>query len=803
VTIFSPQDTQLARERLSRFRGIEKPTGFVENFRAAWNDFSNNDAVGSEFNQRREFYNDQSNLVRNMTGEKLENPYSFRFDRPSMVPDFLQAVPEMLDEHGGWTYERRVREYHERADKLRESLPLKDRVNVFSRDEIDQILKSRAQAFEKKRQETGATATMAGTVGQFGGTAARAMLQPEVLVTLPLGAPLRAGLMTRILTEAGIGAATEAALQPEVQRQRESLGVEFGPEQAWRNIIGAGIGTAGLTTGVIGIGMALGLVRRGGAKAFEKMAGRSATAEERAVIDAYQNDIDVETLSPFEERSPAALAATRENEQKATAAVLAGESIDDTDLFVAPLVSRSMDENGDGYLDVLGGEDVAKVKVDAEAMQFKSDADAAGVTSRLEGVKDWDKARAGIALIYELEDGTRIVADGHQRLSLAQRLHAKGEKIEMPAIIYRQADGMTAEKMRAIAALKNIAEESGTRTDAALVLRNLGKSIEELNLPPKSALARDAEGLRLLSDEAFKKIHEGKLISERHGAIIGRLVKDARLHAPIVDLLHKTKPANEFEAEMIVRQAQEAGVTRTKQETLFGDEEVAESLYLERARLLNRALKKARRLKEVFRTVDESSDVIESEGNILDRSANVRRLAEENRVRAYLAASAHKKGFISDALTKAARQAKETGNYSAAADEFLAAVRSRLERGDIDSADVVRSRTDMGLEREASEVEADPSVAEQVGDDVLKDFDEPAGKASDAAEIEDDAVEILSDVDILFGDVRSIDDLRPITSTQFQEAIDAANAAQRLRDEDAIRRLIPSEDHKVAGCLKI
>ena len=79
----------------------------------------------------------------------------------------------------------------------------------------------------------------------------------------------------------------------------------------------------------------------------------------------------------------------------------------------------------------------------------------------MRGVKKWDQIRAGNAIIYEYADGRKIIADGHQRLGLAKRLVSEGKPVDFEAFVFRESDGFTPQQVRAIAAIKNIADSKG------------------------------------------------------------------------------------------------------------------------------------------------------------------------------------------------------------------------------------------------------------------------------------------------------------------------------------------------------
>lgn len=332
---------------------------------------------------------------------------------------------------------------------------------------------------------------------------------------------------------------------------------------------------------------------------------------------------------------------------------------------------------------VLTNDDLPSIGVDAETFQFKAGGDAEGVTERLRDVPQWMPERSGVALVYEYEDGRRFIVDGHQRLALAKRRAAAGDDIELPVRILREADGITPAQARARAATKNIAEGTGTPLDAAKVLRDLGGDAASLGLPPNSALVRQGEGISRLSDDAF-----GMVVNERateaHGALVGRLVDDPDLQADILALVTKLKPKNAFEAESIIRQANEAGASSQTQASLFGDEVVASSLYLERARVLDQAIKDLRQDRETFNVLMDRGDKITAAGNTLDPEANAKAVQDSGVLMQYVQRHANMKGPISDALRDAAERYKRTGKPGPAVKDFIEAVREGIARGDLD-----------------------------------------------------------------------------------------------------------------------
>lgn len=321
------------------------------------------------------------------------------------------------------------------------------------------------------------------------------------------------------------------------------------------------------------------------------------------------------------------------------------------------------------------------IETDPKTFQYKGGADTEGVTNALQGVRKYDPNRAGQIVIFEKKDGRRIVADGHQRTGLARRMAADGQKDVggTAAVIYREADGYTADQVMNMAAMKNIGEGSGTAVDAARILRIRTETVEDLGLPPRSALVRTAEGLRHLSDDAFGMVVNDKA-SERDGAIVGRVVENKKAQTGILGLLTKANPPNAFQAESIARQAAQDVTTET-QTSLFGDEEVATNLYVERAKILDNAVKRLGNDTRLFGTLTEKEKDITSAGNVLDADENTKRLDEARRTRDHVLSQANMKGPISDALSEAARQLKAGATVASATESFLGSLKRGHEVG--------------------------------------------------------------------------------------------------------------------------
>jgi hypothetical protein len=388
---------------------------------------------------------------------------------------------------------------------------------------------------------------------------------------------------------------------------------------------------------------------------------------------------------------------------------------------VSPTTLLDAVDNLDG---VLFKFDPRDIQVDAKTFQFKAGGDEFGVGERLQGAV-WDDSKSGRISVYEYADGSRFIIDGHQRLGLAKRSLSQNpnQKITLYGDLIKEVDGVSVDQARVRAAMKNIAEGSGTAIDAAKVLRVEPSRLSEL--PPKSDLVRQAQDMMDMPEAAFMAIIN-KVIPENYGAIVGRVLKDMpELQEAAIAILAKSGPANVFQAEAIVRQVRSAGGEEIKQIDLFGETAFVESFYNERSKVLDETYKQLRKDKAAFENLTRNADRLEAEGNQLAREANEKRATTDAQTISLLQAVANRKGGLSDALTNAAKSARSTGNYAAASREFLTDVRRAIESGDFDrvsNGDVGRP-LDGAPSTRPNTPEAEPN---------LEGFDEATGPAAEA-----------------------------------------------------------------------
>lgn len=327
--------------------------------------------------------------------------------------------------------------------------------------------------------------------------------------------------------------------------------------------------------------------------------------------------------------------------------------------------------------------DPGQLNVDPKRFQYK-EADDKGVTGALAGTDRWEPGLANPITAWQGDDGKLYVVNGHQRTDLANRAQAAGQPdVQVPARVYREADGYTPEYMRTLGAYQNIAEGSGTALDAAKVLRgaqSIPDSMRLPDLPPRGQMVRQGMALAKLSPEAFGAVEHG-VVPEAYAAHVGNLLSDPTEQLAALDMLSRAQPANTEQARMMVEDIRNSGFLKGAQTTLFGDEDFARSLVPERARVLDNAMRTLRRVKGVFRAAVEGEDTLTSAGNQLSREGNVRAKTDNERLIDAIQRNATARGPLSDALSDAARDLAGGKSVPAVVSQFLGKARGLVRSG--------------------------------------------------------------------------------------------------------------------------
>jgi hypothetical protein len=327
--------------------------------------------------------------------------------------------------------------------------------------------------------------------------------------------------------------------------------------------------------------------------------------------------------------------------------------------------------------------DPRDLKVDPETFQYKQ-SDEGGVTGALHGISRWEPALANPITAWQSEDGSLYVVNGHQRTDLALRAQDAGQPdVQMPARIYREADGYTPAYMRTLGAYQNMAEGSGTAIDAAKVLRGANSIPDDRrlpDLPPRGQIVQQAASLAKLSDQSFGMVENG-LVPAAYAAHVGELISDPTEQLAALDMLSRGHAASSEQARLMVRDIRDSGFLRGSQTTLFGDEDFARSLVPERAKVLDNAMRTLRRIKGVFRAAVEGEQSLTEAGNQMSTAANNQAKGENERILDILQRDATTRGPISDALSASARELADGKPIAGVASRFLARTRDIVKRG--------------------------------------------------------------------------------------------------------------------------
>ncbi|MCA1241874.1 hypothetical protein LC092_05455 [Stappia stellulata] len=640
--------------------------------------------------RRRRAYDERIEAVRAATGVELENPL-----RVARWPTMDELKARGPDENIVATRKRLFAErlhalqtqYPDKADRIRAGLSIDDQARQLGRD-----IEVRADAVNADPDNPGGS----GLAG-FAGTVRGYLRDPLQLGTLFVGGPeggAAVSIAGRILTSFGrnaaINAGVETVLQVPAQMGRAEAGLEAGVAEGAKNVgLAAGLGGA-LGGAMTGIGE---MIR----------AGRAAPKDVAAVRDA----LDPETRTEFDmaieagRDEAAAFADPPAGVTPEEAGRLATEAVDqiaDDGPPVsgavekparAPDVAQILDKAADapsGAVAVQGKParfsrfDPATLETDAAAYQYKGGGDATGVTDRLSGVQSWDATASGKVFVHERSDGTRYVADGHQRLGLAKRLKSEGDDaVVLDGYLFREADGWGVADVRALAAKKNMQEGSGSPLDAARILRDSPDLLDD-SLPVSGPMMRKAIGLSRLSDDAFGMTVNG-MIPENHAALVGEMVTDPALHAGVLQDLQRFAPETDRQARLLIGESLSSGRQVEVQNDMFGAFRMERTLMGERVKVLDAALKALRSDKRLFATLADNAEVIEAAGNRLDTGGNEARAATAEMVGELLDRMARTRGPVSDALSAAARQVAEGAKPGPAARKFVGDVRDMIDEG--------------------------------------------------------------------------------------------------------------------------
>lgn len=710
MTLAAPADYNMLPQQGETPHWNGPTTGFSENFGAIYDSQSKVNSHYGLTEMWSEQLQKRDDLIHELTGKRpgvyqtipeFDEKYRRGLDEYAAVPSdgdpFSPALAALRENY------RKAVEAEKTVAELRKQYP-----QIKSRDEIFKDIQAQRAAIEGRAADVSSRAGVAGTAGGFAGGMAGSMTtnSPLNLATLPAGGFGKTAAQ-RIGTEAVVQMAIAGVDQAFVAESYKAMGEELPLSQIGVNIAFAGGASAVFRGAVEGGGAIIGKLRERAKKddAAGKLADELVNAEtpearaaamqradaeslaeindivnpvqsseQRGAVQAAELEQFVEQQSPFDSGSEHAKMMSQVEQAVENDAPMPKQP--DISSLTADIYKRVPVETFD----------VDNLTVDAPAMQFKGGGDEQGVTERLKGTKEWSDYLAGVITVWKRKDGTYIVADGHQRVGFAKRLTASepGRKISIPAFVFSEEGGDSQAFVRAAAALRNIGEGSGSALDAAKVFRDMPARAKAVfdNLPPNSQIVKNGQALAGLDNEAFQMVLNG-VVDDKIAAVVGRMESDAEQQRALMAVLAKEEPDTIFQAEQIVRQAQMAGFDSSVQDSLFGAETITESLFKDKAKVLERSLRMIKDDVKTFRNLLNKSDRISEAGNQLNDAANAAILGDASTILQTVQALAYRKGPVAELLTQAAREAKDNGRYKGAAERFVSALRGRLDEGGV------------------------------------------------------------------------------------------------------------------------
>jgi adenylate kinase family enzyme len=635
--------------------------------------------------------------------------------------------------------------------------------------------------------DVGSRSTFTGWLGSVGGSIVGSITDPVNLAAMPFGGGSSTVLNT-IFKQSAIAAVSEGVIQTEVQDWYKTLDLPYDYKTFFANVGMAAAGAGVVTGGVLAAKPLYQLTKKQLIEGIEALGKARANREGRP----YEVDPDVKIIKELDDIDTTINqgnvlkddAGNLEHNARVEKSYRAIENGDSTKITNAPPENEIEIPKDIYFHDNLNGEMFAykpnDLLVDAKLFQFKQGGDVLGVTDRLQGVTSWDPVKANTAIVYEFADGRTFIADGHQRLALAKRLQEADPSadIQIYAFKIREVDGDSPAKARATAAGKNLAEGTGTLVDAAMILRDAPELIK--SLPPRSAFVKQAGNLRNLEGDAWYAI-VNELVPAHYGAIVGDLIKDPAQQLAVLKLLRRTDPANVVQAEQIVRQAREAGFVKTEQAGLFGDEDIAESLFLERAKILDRALKELRKDQELFETLVKNANDIEEAGNTLAKLSNQEKEVIYGKAIAIIQNNANVRGPISDNLTRFAKAWKDSGGtkIETYVRDFAESVRRAIEDGNYE-------RLPNGGDRGDLTTPAQGNRGSEPGTDDLGLFNDgpgSTGSARQANQLQEDLTAKVTDPEPMPREGMNPDELE---RQNLKEIIDRGATIQEIESHPAV-----------------
>ena len=549
-------------------------------------------------------------------------------------------------EHQNETYYTKF--YDEVKKYVQDNPDVRDAVGELTEEMIQQKSTEKVQQLYLEQQDAYRRSTGAGVAGSFVGSMGALATDPVTIGAMIATRNPAAGWFRNALRESVAAAVSEGVIQKTTTEDwYKELGFEYTQEDFINRVLFAG--GAGFVLGG-GAEFISGRLRKSLEKLEQQraeMSGRpyDPDMDYQAMFNMFDIHAMVKQESPME-FDPGGVLHTQK-EQRAYNALVSGDfaGLVNNDVYVPKRYSNIY------HYDVRQPNtelvDLDALLVDTKRFQPK------GKTAKLEA-QTWDPVKTGTALVYEFNDGTRYVVDGHSRVEFGMNIQKQtGQKIQMPAVILKENMGITPDQAFARGAGKNLSEGSSTETDLKSLFKRYNQDYRPIPTQG-SQLVRQINELSSLSREAYEMVKRGDVVEE-YGAVVGRLISDPALQKAAMKSIMMLEPKTLAETEGIVRQIQKKGLTTTVKEMdeAFGETALAIDLYKERAVLLDKAIP----------TILDSHKMFDP----LLRKLNLAHLGREERygkIAQLIYGSANQKGNLSDSLTRSASAYAKAGKNS-------------------------------------------------------------------------------------------------------------------------------------------
>ena len=277
--------------------------------------------------------------------------------------------------------------------------------------------------------------------------------------------------------------------------------------------------------------------------------------------------------------------------------------------------------NGGAYTLTFHGGDISnKTRIQPRVWQHKESDPITGVVKKggIKTTKKFNSNAADVAMGYLWKNGRLDIVDGHQRRNQFIKFVEEGQKgVFLRVEVFREADGITPETMRNLAAEKNTIQERGTVMDMARYIRSrpVGQRQAIFESMPTEMEGKSgrARGLASLEDEPFNWVARGDYPHEARAAMVGlKVIGEPEQMEAMKQLLRWKYPLGSVEAigDAIDTIVLSFEGRRVEQGTMFASVGV-DSLIQEMSFVITKFKKMARGDKKLMRLVADNAESIE------------------------------------------------------------------------------------------------------------------------------------------------------------------------------------------------